>query len=223
MSWWCIFLQANPAIWVLALGASHVIAPIKLVAWNSTIRTKLTIVALLPVVEFFLKLPTLFAFVSFLATFEANINPTFALDYLLKHSSFPDKSIAARRRAPFKLGVEIHVNVHLELEELFVDFLRAKLSHIIVSEGDLTAYHHAGYLNDVAIFNIVLQVLLHAFLAILVATTEAKESRLVKFFIANIASSHLSRWLDQRSNYFFFLLHFFISRKWDKQRLFWTE
>ncbi len=167
---------------------------------------------------------TFSAFVSFLATFDANVYPTLTLDCLLKHSCFPDKSIAARRWTPFKLGVEIHVNVHFELEELFVDLLRAKLSHIIVSESDLTAYHHTGYLNDVAIFDVILQVLLHALLAILVAATEAKESCLVKFLIANIASPHLPRRLNQWSYYFyFFLLHFFFffffSRSWDQQRL----
>jgi len=177
------------------------ITSIKLVTRNAAVGAKLALIGLFPVDEFLFVRSTLLAWVGELTTLETDAGTTFTLCCFIEHASLFDIAIAARFRTPLQIGVQIHVNVQLELQEFLVDFFRAKLAHIVACKSHWASNHHAGYLHDVSIFDVVLQVFFHALLTIVVLAFKAEESCLVVFFVTNITGAHYARRL--RSLVFF--------------------
>ena len=130
------FLKADPAVLILALCTSHVVAAIMFVARNATVWTELAIVSLFPLHELFIVRAALFARMSSFSTLKTDTLTTFARYRLLEHACLFDKAVAACPRTPLEIRVQIDVDVHLELKELLIDFLGAKLPHIVVCESD---------------------------------------------------------------------------------------
>ena len=93
---------------------------------------------------------------SSLTAFKTDTLATFARCCLLEHACLLDKAVAASSRAPLEIRVQIDVDVHLELKELLIYFLGAKLPHIIICESDGTANHHTWDLDYVAILDVAI-------------------------------------------------------------------
>jgi len=89
-----ILLKADPAILILTLTASHVVAALILVARHEALGAEFSIHTSLPLKEFFIMLPTLASRVVQLAALETDNGAALTRGFLCKHAFLLDVSVA---------------------------------------------------------------------------------------------------------------------------------
>ena len=131
------------------------IAPVKLVARDATLRTIFAIVIFLPLQKFVVVGPTASLRVRLLTTLETHLLPTLATDgSLLENAGLFDVVHAARPRTPHQIRIQVHIDVQLELQVLLVDLFLAEHLDVFLSECLRAAHHHTRDVHDVAIFHV---------------------------------------------------------------------
>lgn len=177
---------------MVAFLARHVIAPAILPDDDATRWAVSPTLAFLPFFEFsfFFSVAATMGISGLLPAFDADVNATLAFNYGA-FVRLSDILLTVGGGAPPQVWIKVHSLIFEEAHVLFVHFLVAILLDIIVFEVLLTAGGHAWDFGDLSIFDIVLQVLLHAELAVQVTATQSHKLILWELIIANVTIDHL--------------------------------
>jgi len=169
--------STKPAPVFAAPGAGHMIAALNLLGAHVALGAVLDVSVLSdPLLKFFITdIGASDPAMSCRTTLHADV--LFALGTyrsLLETALLFTNAVAVGSRAPLQIAVHVHIDVLLKLEELFVDFFRAKLFDIFTRVTFLAVWLHAWDFQYFSVFNLSFQVTHLALFAEFMAALETK-------------------------------------------------